>query len=187
MDLLLELGLPGLVFIGLSVWLVRRAFKAARTEEELEAGRLEGALAEELKAARARAVKVQENQHEVANENEHANEHQHELVLVSAHGNKDDPAHDPLSGADLTGANPAHLPLISALVAEREAQARSRHTGPTDVPRRVEVLWVRSTATHCAWCERRHAATLAARAMTRDVICVAQIERGEVIDRWSFG
>jgi hypothetical protein len=73
------------------------------------------------------------------------------------------------------------------MVAEREKTARAQYKGPSDVPRRIEVLWARSNATHAVWCERRHAATLAARAMTRDVICVALIERGRVTERWFFG
>lgn len=88
---------------------------------------------------------------------------------------------------DVSGADPAHLPLIAELVAERELALRHLHQGPTHVPRRVEVLWVRSAATHAVWCERRHAATTAARSLARDIICVAQIERGKVVDRWSFG
>jgi hypothetical protein len=95
------------------------------------------------------------------------------------------PSSTPLG--DVSGADPAHLPLIAELVAERELTLRQRHKGPTDVPRRVEVLWVRSNATHAVWCERRHAATMAARGMTRDFLCVAQIDHGKIVDRWSFG
>ncbi len=51
----------------------------------------------------------------------------------------------------------------------------------------MEVLWVRSNASHVVWCERRRAATLAARGVTREVICVAQVESGAVVERWSFG
>jgi hypothetical protein len=69
------------------------------------------------------------------------------------------------------------------MVAERETQLRSQHAGAEH--RRIEVLWVRSNDTHCAWCERRHPASPSAR--PRDVICVASIDRGKVIDRWFFG
>jgi len=80
-----------------------------------------------------------------------------------------------------------HHTLVERLIAEREAQARAQQTGASDVPRRVELLWVHSTPTHAVWCERRHAATHAARGMTRDVICVGLVERGEITERWSFG
>jgi hypothetical protein len=169
LDLLLDLGLPGLVFLGLCVWLIRKAARAARTEGDLEGERLQGSLADELSAGRARAAASQQPNLSA-------------LPDISV-----DPNPNPLSGANLEAADPAHLPLISALVADRESQLRSQNTGPSDVPRRIEVLWVRSTATHAAWCERRHAATFAARAMTRDVICVAHIDRGLVVDRWSYG
>jgi hypothetical protein len=87
----------------------------------------------------------------------------------------------------VSGADPAHLPLVAELVAEREQTTRAQQKGPSDVLRRVEVLWVRSNHSHAVWCERRHAATRAAAAMTRDVICVAMIDRGRVTERWFFG
>jgi hypothetical protein len=48
------------------------------------------------------------------------------------------------------------------------------------------VIWVRSNLNHAVWCERRHAATVAARALTREVICVVRIEKGVVAERWFF-
>ena len=162
----LAVWLPGLVFLGLAVWLVRKIVKAARNESDFESDRLEGAFAEELKAARALAAG---RPLEKEREKEKETEKEPELV------------------PDLSGVDPAHLPIIEALVAEREAQARASHSGPTDVLKRVELVWARSNATHAVWCERRHAATRAARAMTREVICVAQIEKGKVVERWFFG
>jgi hypothetical protein len=82
---------------------------------------------------------------------------------------------------------PDHREIVERLLAAREELLRAQHAGPSDVPRRVELLWVHSTRTHAVWCERRHAATLAARSLTHDVICVAQIEKGAVVERWSFG
>jgi hypothetical protein len=196
---LLDLGLAGLVFVGLCVWLIRKVAKAAGTEGELEAERLQRALADELSMARSKATTTATatktatanpiatatataNATANANQNQNANKRENEAA------NQNEQEHENVfARADLTGADPAHLPLISDLVAERERTARSQHKGPTDVPRRIEVLWVRATPTHAVWCERRHAATLAARAMTRDVIYVALIERGRVTDRWSFG
>ncbi|MGZ6143517.1 MAG: hypothetical protein ACXWLM_09265, partial [Myxococcales bacterium] len=82
----LAVWLPGLVFVGLAVWLVRKIWRAARTEGDLEDERLEGALADELRAARQRAAglappppplavvkseKEKENENEIANEVEH--------------------------------------------------------------------------------------------------------------------
>jgi len=59
LDLLLDLGLPGIVFLALCAWLVRRAVRAALTERDLERDRLQGGLAEELRAGRARAEAAQ--------------------------------------------------------------------------------------------------------------------------------
>jgi ABC-type Zn2+ transport system substrate-binding protein/surface adhesin len=180
----LDLGLAGLVFLGLCVWLIRRVAQAAGTERDLEGERLKGALAEELAAAKARVAGGRsENEKEHQQEHDHEHEHQRAHDDLNANAN----LNDPLSGADVVTPDPAHLPLIAALVAEREQSARAQHTGPTDVPRRIEVLWVRSNPTHAVWCERRHAATVAARAMTKDVICVALINRGRITERWFFG
>jgi len=59
LDLLLDLGLPGIVFLALCIWLVRRVVRAALTERDLERDRLQGGLAEELRTARARAQAAQ--------------------------------------------------------------------------------------------------------------------------------
>jgi hypothetical protein len=144
LDLLLDLGLPGVVFIGLCVWLIRRAARAARTEAELEGERLQGALADELRAARARAEALQGPG----------------LAAVPPVET------DPLAGADVRGAAPAHLAVVAR---ERE---RSGEAG-------VKVLWVRSNETHAVWCERS--------AEGREVIRVARVEEGAVVERWSFG
>jgi hypothetical protein len=172
-DHLLDIGLPGLVFLGLCAWLIRKAMKAARTERDLEEQRLEGTFAEELRAARARAAASQRPN----------------LVAVAPpepEAAAEAPARDPLAAADVREADPAHLPLVAGMVREQEQLLRA-HAAPTDVERRVEVLWVRSSATHAVWCERRHATTPAAGGTPREVICVARIEDGAVVERWSFG
>jgi len=157
------------VFVGLCVWLIRKVVKAARTEQDLEEERLQGALAEELRAAKALAEASLRPT----------------LVTVAGPEPEHAPAH-PFAGVDTRGADPAHLPLVAEIVRDREQQLRAQHGGPDEVTW-VEVLWVRSNETHVVWCERRHAATLAARGVTRDVICVARVEGGAVVERWSFG
>jgi hypothetical protein len=157
--------------------------KAARTEADLEGegARLQGALAEELQAARARAASAGKPA----------------LAVVTPAPAIAPPGPDappppppkipPMEGADTTHADATHLPLVQAMAEERDQQMRASHKGPTDVLRRVEVLWVRSNATHVVWCERRVPATQALASLTRDVILVAQIERGLVKERWNFG
>jgi len=146
LDLLLDLGLPGLVFLGICVWLIRKAARAARTEADLEGERLQGALAEELRAARARAEQSQRPG----------------LAAVPTAGA------DPLAGADVRGADPAHLAVVAR---ERE---RSAAAGMG-----VTVLWVRSNESHAVWCERSGEG--------REAIRVARVEGGAVAEQWSFG
>jgi hypothetical protein len=172
LDRFLDIGLPGLVFVGLCAWLIRKAMKAARTERDLEEERLEGTLAEELRAARARAA---------------ASQRPNLVAIAPPEAAAEAPPLDPLAAADVRDADPAHLPLVAGMVREREQLLRAQRVGPADVELRVEVLWVRSNAAHAVWCERRYAATSAAKGVTREVICVAQIEDGAVVERWSFG
>ena len=163
-----ELGLPGIVFLVLCIWLVRKIWRAARTESDLEGNRLQGTFAEELAQGRARAAGEPQASSPAR------------LVAVPP-----PPPPDLFAHADVATA--AHLAIVRQLVEEREAQLRSLEIGPSDVARRVEVLWVRSVPDHLAWCERRHAATRAASAMTRDVICVARLDKGAIAERWFFG
>ena len=149
------LWLPGIVFLAICLWVVRKLWVAARNEDVLAQQRLAEMIAE------------------------HAPRPQLAPAPAPAEPLK------PLDGADVALADAAHLPLVEQMAQEREQQLRAQH--PKASGRRVEVLWVRSNATHAVWCERRHAASPAARALTRDVICVAQIERGAVMERWSFG
>lgn len=170
MDRLVDFGLPGLVFLGLLVWLLRKVMRAARTESDLEGERLSGALADELRAAKALAAASGATGPRLVVPEPAA--------VLEALG--------PMDGADIRGATAEHLRIIESQALEREAALRLNHKGETDVPRRIEVLWARSTATHAVWCERRHAATRAAAAMTRDVICVVRIENGKPGERWSY-
>jgi hypothetical protein len=145
--MLLELGLPGLVFLALCIWLIRKALKAARTEGDLEQERLTGALADELRAARARAALASAGK-----------------PLLAPAPPAQDERRDPLVGADLRGANPEHVRLVLELERDKD----------------VEVAWVRSSSTHVAWCERQ-----LPRESLREVICVARVENGALLERWS--
>jgi hypothetical protein len=171
-DRLVDFGLPGLVFLGLLVWLLRKVLRAARTESDLEGERLSGALADELRAAKALAAA--------------SGATGPRLVVAEPLLQAAVEPLGPLDGADIRGATAEHLQIIESLALEREAALRLAQTGLSDVPRRIEVLWAKSTATHAVWCERRHAATLAAAAMTREVVCVVRVENGKPGERWSY-
>ena len=202
MDVLRDLWGPGLIFLVLCFWLVRKVVRAARIESELEGERLSGTLADELQRGRAHARASQRPQ----------------LVAVpppEARPAEDYPPEAPqpraapplsapppwlappasapplpplfpaaLAGADAAAALAEHLPVVAALVEERETALLA--LTPQAVRRRVEVLWVRSASGHVAWCERRHPA-LAEVTLVREVICVARIQDGKAVERWSFG
>jgi hypothetical protein len=144
-EALRDLWGPGLVFIALCGWLVRRALRAARNESILEEQRLRQAIGDLA-----------------------------DVPAPAGTGAPPPPLRpaptDPLSGADVRGSSEEHLDTVARLVRDREGIAGSRH---------AEVLWVRSTATHVVWAERR--------APQRDVICVAQIDAGKIVARWQFG
>lgn len=178
MDRLLDFGLPGLVFLALVIWLVRKIVRAARTESDLEGERLTGALADELRAGKALASGQRTQSAERASGELVAEE------LPSQRGPRlVAPPLGPLDGADVGGALPEHLHLVGALASEREATMLET---AGDVVRRLEVLWVKSTPTHVVWCERRHPATRAAAGMVREVVCVARVVDGKAAERWTY-
>ena len=189
---------------------MRKVVRAARTESDLEGDRLQGALAEELQAAKrvaggqrpalaavpdpaavrasSRAAQLDPPRPPDSSAQQAAPAWLAPPVSVAPPAPVRAPLPpptpgEPLAGTDVREADPEHLPLISALVLEREAQLRAQHPGAQG--RSIDVLWVRSNATHAVWLERRRAGSAAAR--PREVICVAQIDRGRVGERWFFG
>ena len=131
-DALRDLWGPGIVFLALCGWLVRRALRAARNESILEEQRLRdalgqgGALETTPTATPATATPTP----------------------TSPPAQPLPPARVPpqLFRADVRGASQEHLDVVARLLAEREA---------TGGARRAEVLWVRSNPTHVAWAELR--------------------------------
>lgn len=166
MDRLADLVGPGLVLLVIAAWLVRKVIKAAGTERELEAEqeRLAGALRAQLPNLLA------------------------PLALVppppaGAATPQPVPPADALAGADLAAAAPEHVVVVRGLVAERLALPGAA---------RIEVLWLRSVGQHAAWCERRQPSLVLAEgptppALTREVLCVAQVAGGKVLARSTFG
>jgi hypothetical protein len=110
----LAIWLPGLVFFGLTVWLIRKLWKAAQTENDLEAERLHAAFGPEIEKALAAVPKA----------------------IVD------------------------HRSIVEGLLGDD-----------------AKLLWLHSTPRHAVWGERRQSG---------DVICVARIEDGKVVQRWSF-
>ena len=135
---------PGLVFVALCIWLVRRAIRAARNESILEEQRLRDAF--DLPST-STATPTSPSSPALPSPSPSP------LRIP-----------EPLFRADVRGASQEHLEVVAKLTA---------------ASKNVEVLWVRSNATHVAWAE--------ARPGNRDVICVAQVDGTAVVARWQFG
>jgi hypothetical protein len=184
LDQLFSLLGPGLGLILIAVWLVRKLARAARNERDLEENRLRGVLAEELALARARAKESMKRPALSAVPDEGAAETPSATAVATPIATAmRTPVGGALSGADVASARPEHLAALVALLAERSEALRL--AGTPDA-RPVEIVWVRSTESHVAWCERSHPRNPAA-ASVREVICVAQVEGGKIIARSSFG
>jgi hypothetical protein len=156
-DALRDLWGPGLVFVALCGWLVRRALRAARNESILEEQRLRDALGHLDSPSDATSTSTSTST---------------STPTPISTPSPPTPLRVPpqLFRADVRGALQEHLDVLAGILAEREATAGTRRT---------EVLWVRSNPTHVAWAE--------VRAGNREVICVAQIDSGTVLARWQFG
>ena len=129
-DALRDLWGPGLVFLALCAWLVRRALRAARNEAILEEQRLRdfanGSLTPPSTLPSTSTSPSPSTLPSTSTS----------TLRVPAQ----------LFRADVRGASQEHLDVLARLLAEREAAAGAK---------RVDVLWVRSNPTHVAWAEMR--------------------------------
>ncbi|HEX9575259.1 MAG TPA: hypothetical protein VF994_14275 [Myxococcales bacterium] len=130
-DALRDLWGPGLVFLALCGWLVRRAFRAARNESILEEQRLRDAFGKVGMGDDTTSTSTSTS-----------------TSAPTPTPAPPSPVRVPpqLFRADVRGALQEHLDVVARLQAEREAA-----TGGT----RPDVLWVRSNPTHVAWAELR--------------------------------
>jgi hypothetical protein len=164
-DALRDLWGPGIVFLALCGWLVRRALRAARNESILEEQRLRDAFGQ---------LGMGDDTTSTANPTStpSSTSTTTSTTTPTSTTTSTPPLRVPpqLFRADVRGALQDHLDVLARLVAEREATAGAGRT---------EVLWVRSNPTHVAWAEMRPG--------NREVICVAQIDAGTVVARWQFG
>jgi hypothetical protein len=175
-DALRDLWGPGLVFLALCGWLVRRALRAARNESILEEQRLRDALGQTGVSNSNQTSKTTPTSNTTSTPTSTSN-------TTSTSTSNPNPTSTPtptptsslrlppqLSRADVRGALQEHIDVVARLIVERDASTGGRRT---------RVLWVRSNATHAAWAESRLG--------NPGVICVAQIEDGKVVARWQFG
>jgi hypothetical protein len=169
-DALRDLWGPGLVFLALCGWLIRRALRAARNESILEEQRLR-----EFSESAVKSISPPPANDSSPSSPPSPSPSPSPSLSPSTLASiptSTSPLRVPpqLFRADVRGASQEHLDVLARLVAEREATPDAR---PPDV------LWVRSNSTHMAWAEMRPG--------NREVICVAQIDSGKVVARWQFG
>ena len=131
-DAVRDLWGPGLVFIALCAWLVRRAIRAARNESILEEQRLRDTLGEPFTS------------HDGSSPAATSTSPPSTFAATPTQAPVSVPSE--LFRADVRGASKEHLDVLARLVSERDAAAQGRRT---------EVLWVRSSPTHLAWAELR--------------------------------
>ena len=164
LDVLRDLWGPGLVFLFLVFWLVRKAWKAARTEGELE---------HEREYYAAQALRDRERAASESPASSDAISSAGGAIAsggASSSGSRPravpDVSEDPLAGADLSHARADHVAAVTALLL-------------AETPRPpVEILWVRSLGPHAAWLEKGLAGSQRLR--------VAKVEAGTIVERWTF-
>jgi hypothetical protein len=167
MDALGILWGPGLVFVGLAVWVVRKAWKASRIERDLEEERLARALGFDSAALEAKTLAEAVGARAAP---------KLESVPAKAEGSRAR-FRGSLAAADVSSCAPEHLEAIGALL---DGRARSTAARP-------EVLWARSAGAHAVWCERRPPAPSGPPGPAREVLCIAQVRDGKVVRSWSHG
>jgi len=173
---------PGLVFLVVIVWLIRRVIRAARTESRLEEERLREWMKGEVAqlqsskaeprlmrvppaAERERAIAAREPAPPVAVPGPDTI-----TALPDARGNDGRAAASGIG--DRTGVTETELAIVRPLF-------RGHGAAPP------KVLWVRSTGSHIAFCERRDAPPPST--IARDVITIVKIAGGKVVRKWQFG
>jgi len=145
---------PGLVFLVILIWLLRRVVRAARTESRMEEERLREWMKGEV--AQLQSTKAEPR-----------------LMRVPPPAEREKRTEARTAGVgDRTGVTESEIDLVRPLF---------QSTGSSG----AKVLWVRSTGSHIAFCERREAAPPSK--LGRDVITIVKVVDGKVVRKWQFG
>jgi len=168
---------PGLVFLVAIVWIIRRVIRAARTESRLEEERLRDWMKGEV--AQLQSTKAEPRLMRVpsASDREKTRAARKPAAPQAVAGTETivpmEEARPSTSGlADRTGVTETELDIVRPLFQSDGA------SGP-------RVLWVRSTGSHIAFCERRDATPPSK--LARDVITIVKVVEGNVVGKWQFG
>jgi hypothetical protein len=179
---------PGLVFLVVIIWLIRRVIRAARVESQLEEERLREWMKSEV--AQLQASKAEPRLMRIPSplEREKALAGARSALAPSLPGDGPDAA--PQAGAPVTQAPAGEAPptvlpddVQGVTAAELEVIRPLFRTNDASTPSRV--LWIRSTGSHIAFCERREAVPPST--IVRDVITVVKVAGGKVVGKWQFG
>jgi len=178
---------PGLVFLLVIVWLIRRVIRAARTESQLEEQRLREWMKAEVAQLQSSKAEPRLMRVPPAAEREKATAAAQQAAALSPPPQDAAPVAPPpqleatpaqgppvVIPDDMNGVTTAELNVIRQLL--------RADGGGTVQPR---VLWIRSTGSHIAFCERREPTPPSA--LVRDVITVVKIADGKVVRKWQFG
>jgi hypothetical protein len=170
---------PGLVFLVVILWLIRRVIRAARTESQLEEERLREWMKGEVVQLQSSRAEPRLMRVPPAAEREKALAAAREAAAPSA------PPQDALPATPLEQGPPVVVPDDSNGVTAADLdliRPLLRAEGGTVDPR---VVWIRSTGSHIAFCERREPTPPST--LVREVITVVKIAGGKVVGKWRFG
>jgi hypothetical protein len=162
---------PGVVFLVILIWLLRRVIRAARTESRLEEERLREWMKGEV--AQLQETKAEPRLMRVPPQVER--EKQTAARARAVPGTESIVTMPEARSADIgdrTGVTETELAIVRPLF-------------QSDGPGGPKVLWARSTGSHIAFCERREAPPPSK--MGRDVITIVKVVEGKVVGKWQFG
>jgi hypothetical protein len=172
---------PGVVFLLVLIWLIRRVIRAARTESQLEEERLREWMKAEVAQMQSSKAEPRLMRVPPAAEREKTLAAARQPVAPSAETTPVAPP--PLEGT-LAQGPPIVVPDDMNGVTASELDA-IRPLFRTDGALQPRVLWVRSTGSHIAFCERRDPTPPST--LVREVITIVKIVGGKVVGKWQFG
>ncbi|MFL5455863.1 MAG: hypothetical protein ACJ78X_05635 [Myxococcales bacterium] len=173
---------PGVVFLLVLVWLIRRVIRAARTESQLEEERLREWMKAEVAQLQSSKAEPRLMRVPPAAEREKTLASAREAAAPSL------PPADPVAPPPLEGTLAQGPPIVvpddmNGVTASELDVIRPLFRADGAIQRRV--LWVRSTGSHIAFCERRDPTPPST--LVREVITIVKIVGGKVVGKWQFG
>jgi hypothetical protein len=178
---------PGLVFLLVIVWIIRRVIRAARTESQLEEQRLREWMKGEVAQLQSSKAEPRLMRVPPAAEREKAIAAVQQAAAPSPPPQDRAPVAPPLPlEATVAQETPVVVPDDrNGVTAEELDVIRPLFRADGGATVQPRVLWIRSTASHIAFCQRRE--PIPPSTLVRDVITVVKIVDGKVVGKWQFG